>query len=148
MKDMGEKTVPKKIEKQDNIIMRKKFLLIIPVIVILCIIGFVWFIQTPSVSADVVTAQLVIEYGDVEVKHTGESWITAENGMLLYKSDSVKTGDNTSASVILFESSIIRLDSNTEITLQEILQEAGKTSVTIQQDAGRTWNIFWTYCYS
>jgi len=60
--------------------------------------------------------------------------------MLLYQSDIVKTGDNTTSSIILFESSIIRLDSNTEVMLKEIIQEAGKTSVTIQQDAGRTWN--------
>ena len=83
---------------------------------------------------------MVIESGDVQVNHDGGAWIVAENGMLLYQSDVVKTGDNTSASVILFESSIIRLDSNTEITLKEIMVIADKTSVTIQQDAGRTWN--------
>ena len=60
--------------------------------------------------------------------------------MLLCQSDSIKTGENTSASIILFESSIIRLDNNTEITIKEILQQEGKTSVKIKQDSGRTWN--------
>jgi len=60
--------------------------------------------------------------------------------MLLYQSDSIKTGDNTSASIVLFESSIIRLDNNTEVTIQEILQQEGETSVKIKQDSGRTWN--------
>jgi len=60
--------------------------------------------------------------------------------MFLYQSDLVKTGNDTYASIILFESSIIRLDSNTEITLKEIITDADRTSVTIQQDAGRTWN--------
>ena len=115
---------------------RKIFLLIIPVIVILCIIGFVWF----TLSPEVVKAQLIIESGTVQVKHEGESWTSAENGMLLYQSDSVKTANNTSASIVLFQSSIIRLDSNTEVVIQEILQQAGETNVTIKQEIGRTWN--------
>ena len=115
---------------------KKIFLLITAVIAIICIIGFVWFIQTPAIAK----AQLVVESGTVQVKHAGGSWVSAENGILLYQSDSVKTGDNTSASIVLFESSIIRLDSNTEVTLQEVLQQDGETSVKINQDSGRTWN--------
>jgi len=116
---------------------RNKFFYIIPIIIIICIIAIVLFVV---MSPQVVKAQLIIESGDVQVKHDGGSWSSAENGMLLYQSDIVKTGDNTTSSIILFESSIIRLDSNTEVMLKEIIQEAGKTSVTIQQDAGRTWN--------
>ena len=59
--------------------------------------------------------------------------------MDLIQSDSVRTGDDSSASIILFESSIVRLDSNTEVTLEELIKDE-KTSVTIQQDSGRTWN--------
>ncbi len=89
---------------------------------------------------NVAKAQLVIESGSVQVKHGDDSWIPAENGMLLYQSDFVKTGDNTTASIILFESSIIRLDSNTVLVIREILIEEGKTSVNLEQNAGRTWN--------
>ena len=117
--------------------MRKIFLLIIPVIVVFCIIGFLWF---TSKADDEVRAQLIIEAGIVQVKHSGESWISAQNGMLLRVSDAVKTGDNSSASIVLFKSSIIRLDSNTEVIIKKILQQAGETGITIQQDAGRTWN--------
>lgn len=116
---------------------RNKIFLVIPVIAIFCIIGFIWF--TLNVGAEA-KAQLVIESGSVQVKHAGGSWNPAQNGMLLYQSDSVRTGGNTSASIILFESSIIRLDSNTEVTLQEILQQKGETSVTMKQGVGRTWN--------
>ena len=140
-----KKTDVKKIKSNENIKEktittkkgRNKFLYIIPIIIIICIIGIVLFVV---LSPEVVKAQLIIESGDVQVKHEGGSWSSAENGMLLYQSDIVKTGDNTTSSIILFESSIIRLDSNTEVMLKEIIQEAGKTSVTIQQDAGRTWN--------
>lgn len=125
--------------------MGKRFLMIIAFIVILSIIGFAWSTTlNPDMFTDVSTsefkAQLFIDYGNVQVKHAGESWTSAENDMDLYQSDSVKTGDNTSASVILFESSVIRLDSNTEVTLQEIFQQEGETNVKIEQDSGRTWN--------
>jgi len=114
--------------------MGKKILLILPIIAIICIVGFVMLTLTP----DVVKAQLIIESGSVQVKHTG-SWTEATSGMELYQSDSVRTGYNSSASIILFKGSVIRLDNNTEITLKKIIQQE-ETSVTIQQDAGRTWN--------
>jgi len=116
--------------------MRKIFLFIIPIIIVICIIGFLWF----TLSSDVSKAQLIIDYGEVQIRHEGESWTSAQNGVLLYQSDSVKTGYNTSASIVLFESSIIRLDSNTEVTIQKILIQAEKTDVKIKQDVGRTWN--------
>ena len=119
----------------------KRFRLIIPVIAIICVIGLMWLILSPDVVvADKPKAQLVIDFGTVQVKHAGESWTTAENGTYFYQSDSIKTGDNTSASIILFESSIIRLDSNTEVTIQELIQQDEETSVKIEQDTGRTWN--------
>ena len=140
---MAKKTGNKKSksdEKKKSKPMGKRFRLIIPVIVVICIIGVVWFVINPEVAKAESKAQLVIDSGTVQIKNTGGSWIAAENGMLLYESDSVKTGSNSSASVILFRSSIIRLDSNTEITLQEILQKEGENSVKIEQDTGRTWN--------
>lgn len=115
---------------------RKKFFLIIPIIIIICIIGVVWFTQ----ASGVIKAQLIIDYGTVEIKHEGGSWIPAQSGTLLYQSDFVKTGNNTYASIVLFESSIIRLDSNTAVILQKVIDEAGKSSITLQQETGRTWN--------
>ena len=130
-KNTGTKS---KKEKPNS--MRKKILLIISIIIVLCIIGVVWLLLSP----EAVKAQLLVESGTVQVKHEGGSWTSAENGMLIYQSDSVRTGDNSSASIVLFESSIIRLDSNTEVTLQELLQQEGETSIKIRQDVGRTWN--------
>lgn len=138
-KEVKEKK-PTVADKKKSKSMGKRFRLIISVIVVICIVGAVWFTLNPDIAKAESKAQLVIESGTVQVKHAGGLWITAENGMPLYESDSVKTGDNTSASIILFESSIIRLDSNTEVTLQEIIQQTGENSVTIQQGTGRTWN--------
>ena len=115
---------------------KKAYLVIITVIVIICIVGFLWFSQT----SEAVTAQLIIDSGTVQVKHADGSWTAAQSGILLSSSDSIKTGSNTSASVIFFQSSIIRLDSNTEITIQQIIEQDEEISIKIQQDAGRTWN--------
>ncbi|MFH1100736.1 MAG: FecR domain-containing protein [Methanobacteriota archaeon] len=87
-----------------------------------------------------VEAQLIIDSGIVQIKHTGGSWTPAQNNMTLHQSDSIKTGTNASASVVFFESSTIRLANNTEITLVELFEQEGLTKVTIQQDEGKTWN--------
>lgn len=116
--------------------MEKRILYIIVglVIVALCVIVFLWSSQSPTVKA-----QLVIDSGTVEVKHADGVWDSADNGMLLFSDDTVKTGDNTSASIILFESNVIRLDSNSEVTLKEVMRQADAISVKIQQDEGRVW---------
>jgi len=118
--------------------MKKRALTIIPIIIIICSVGFIVFVLTTS--GNVAKAQLIIDSGTVQVKHSGGSWISAQNGMDLFQSDSLKTGPNASVSVIIFESSIIRLDNNTEITLKELIHRKGETNVKIKQDAGRTWN--------
>ena len=137
---MAKKVNDKKIEskgKGKSKPASKRLIAVIAVIVIICVIGLMWFVL--SSDATTARAELIIDSGTVQVKHSGESWISAENGMDLYESDSVKTGDDSSASIILFKSSIIRLASNTEVTLKDIIEEE-ETSVTIEQDAGRTWN--------
>ena len=115
---------------------KKLFLLLITIIIIVGLIGIVWFATMPEVAK----AQLIIESGSVKVKHEGGSWFSAQNGTLLYQSDYVKTGDNASASIILFKGSIIRIDKNTEIKIELILQQADEISVKIEQDVGRTWH--------
>lgn len=137
-KDDGKKSKSaKKVESKKTKSVNKRFRLIIPLIIVVCIIGLAWFVFTPETAT--AKAQLIIDSGNVQVKHSGRSWTSAENGMDLFESDSVKTGDNASASIILFKTSIVRLDSNTEVTLQEIIEQE-ETSVTLEQNAGRTWN--------
>ena len=135
MKKKEPKT-SKKEKKTKSLSSRIKIMSIIFIIVIICIVGLFWFIQTPNT----VKAQLIIESGDIQIKHEGGSWISAQNGMDLYQSDSIRTGDNASASIVFFKSSIIRLDNNTEVNLQEIIQNADGANVKINQNAGRTWN--------
>jgi len=129
----NKKTNLKKDTKSKS--MKKIIFLILPIIIIICVAVFVWFALKP----EVIRAQLIIESGTVEIKHGSGTWISAENGMLLYESDSVKTGNNSSASIIFLKTSIVRLDSNTEVTLEKLIKEE-ETSITLHQDSGRTWN--------
>jgi len=120
--------------------MKKNLRLIVPAVVLICIIGLVFLaFDTGILGSDEAKAEIGDISGIVEIKQQGESWKSAEDGMLLYESDSIKTGDDSSATIILFKSSIVRLDSNTEVTLKEI-QEGEETSVALTQDAGRTWS--------
>ena len=124
------------IKKTKTPSMNQKILIIIPIIAILIILVIVLLPQT----TDSVSAQLVIDYGTVEIQHNNGAWEPATSGILLYQSDTIRTGENTYASIILFESSIIRLDSNTQVFIKELIQEAAATNVTIEQETGRTWN--------
>jgi len=118
---------------------KKRTSFIVSAVVILCVIGLVFLVLNPGVVEATATAELVDISGVVEVKQ-GETWTTAESNMELYESDSVRTGENSSASIVIFKGSIIRLDSNTEVTLTEIIQQEEGNSVTIDQEFGRTWS--------
>jgi hypothetical protein len=137
---MGKNNLHKNSKKHFEKSMIKRYRLILPIIVIICVIALIWIVLNPDVlSSEQAEAQLIIESGIVEVKHEGGSWTTAETGMDLSQSDSVRTGNNSSASIIIFKTSLVRLDSNTKVTLEELIREE-ETRVTIQQDSGRTWN--------
>jgi hypothetical protein len=135
-KTTNKKRAPqKKVEVKP---VKKRMNFLIPAVVFLCIIGIAVILLFPSAEAEV-TAELIDIFGDVEVKQ-GDTWVTAEDNMELNRYDSVRTGDNSSASIIIFKGSIIRLDSNTEVYLEKLIQGEEGTFVTIEQEAGRTWS--------
>ena len=137
MRENNSKELDSTVEKKvDSKFKNMKYFLIIAVVIMVCIIGIFWFLQ----GSDVAQAQLIIESGEVYVKHAGGSWVEGNSGMLLYQSDSIKTNNNSFATVVLFESSVIRLDSNTEIMIKQIIDSKEGKNVLIQQDSGRTWN--------
>ncbi len=138
---MPKKTENKRTPSKEKIESKKsnnKLRLVVSIIIIFCLIGFLWFFLSPNASASEEKAQIIDIVGTVQISHDGV-WKSAENGTYLFESDSVKTGSNSSATIVLFKSSIIRLDSNTEVIIKEILEEE-ETSITIGQEAGRTWN--------
>ena len=155
-KKVQPKKTPSKVAKSEVVqpeikvkqkTVNKPLRVIVPIIVIICVIGLIWFVFFSNFAkAEEGKAQLIIESGIVEVKHSEDLWMIAEDGMDLYESDSVRTGNNSTATIILFRSGIIRLDSNTIVTIKELVKNEDLRSVTIQQDAGRTWNSVVQVC--
>lgn len=105
---------------------------VVGVVVILLLIAF--FSITGSATT---VAFLNVEAGEVQVD-LGKGWLPATDGMELSLNDKIKTSEDGEASVVLYESAIISLDSGTEITLEDL----SKDSAVIKQDSGSTWNKF------
>ena len=111
-----------------------KILLRIGIAVVIFLISFT--IVTKIVVGSTKPAYLHIESGAVEV-NTGNGWQTAEDGMSLSKKDSVRTLDGT-AVIVLYDSSFIKLEPNTKVTISELAKSDSK----IDQSSGSTWNKF------
>jgi len=111
--------------------MIKKTLLIILAIIVLIIAFFAYSIFASATTS----AVLYIEKGSVEVD-SGNGWKAAQDEMSLSLNDKVRTLTESSASIALYEGEIIRLEENTEISIEKLTKE----SVTINQNSGSTWN--------
>jgi len=101
---------------------------------IIIIIAAMYLYVTQSST---IPAYLNIESGEVNV-NTGKAIINGEDGMKLKESYIVKTGEAGEASVILYESIVISLDPNTEISISELSKE----NIEIKQTEGSTWTKF------
>ena len=106
----------------------KIFLGIVIVVVIALAVGF--FFVTGSST---VAAQLRVESGSVMVN--GES---VTGNVHLSQGDIIETESNGFATVILYESVVINLESDTKITIDELIKAHPK----ISQEKGETWNTF------
>lgn len=82
-------------------------------------------------------ATLIVDSGTVQIKHGSGLWENAANGMELKTNDHVKTLENSKASIIFFDSNIMRLDQNSEVSISSLVRQ---TSVSFEQSAGNTWS--------
>lgn len=103
----------------------------IGIVVILLIISLATVLGSPTRPAF-----LNIEEGDVQVD-VGKGWVAAEDGMKLSEEDSVRTLEGK-AVLILYESIIVQLDENTEVSIAEL----SKKHTKLDQKSGSTWNKF------
>ncbi len=115
---------------------KKKFNLKIWIPVAVVILVIIVCLAT-LVSSKTRVAFLNIESGAVEVD-TGKGWAAAEDGMELGLEDKVKTGEDGSAVIVLYESIMVQLDANTEVSIAQL----SKDKVKINQQSGSTWNKF------
>jgi len=115
--------------------MAKKTLIVVGVIIaVIIILALTAVIVTSAKSAPAV---LYIEQGTVKVEHKGQ-WFDGKDEQELFLNDVVRTGEDSRASIVFYDSIITRLDSNTEIKIQKLSTE----ETSIKQAAGETWNKF------
>jgi len=111
---------------------KKKPILLIIILALVLIIGIICALLFVHATS---AAILYIESGIVEVD-SGNGWQVATDEMQLHLNDKVRTSASSSASIALYEGEIIRLEENTEVSIDELSQE----SITINQKSGSTWN--------
>jgi len=111
---------------------KKKPILLIILLAIIVLIGIVCALLFVHATA---AAILYIESGIAEVD-SGSGWQVASDEMQLHLNDKVRTSASSSASIALYEGEIIRLEENTEVSIEKLSQE----SITINQKSGSTWN--------
>ena len=105
---------------------------IIAFLIIIIIAGYVMITGSTTVEAF-----LNVEEGQVEVDQ-GNGWVSAIDEMKLGLNDKVKTLEDGYAAIVLYESTIISMDPNTEILIKNLEQ----ANQRIRQETGSTWNKF------
>lgn len=103
-------------------------ILIISVALILAVLGLL-FVRAGSPEA-----KLIITKGIVQVD-SGKGYVNAQSGMILKQGYSVKTLESSSANILIYESSIMRMNENTEIKIDFM----NTSSMSFQQKTGQTW---------
>lgn len=106
---------------------------IVGAIIVLAVVGgaYHWLTSSPTRAAF-----LNLEEGAVEVDQ-GSGWETALDDMSLGLSDKVRTLQGK-ATILLFESILISLDENTEVSIAAL----AKDKSSIKQEKGSTWHKF------
>lgn len=125
--------------------MKKLIVLIIIVIVIAA--GFIIYeVRQAMATPDMETPTVIIEIdeGVAEVwPASGETWQKAKDGDTLVTGDRVRTLGNSKASIIFYDTSVTRLDENTEILIQEVNIDHDNylnQDVEIELVLGRVWS--------
>lgn len=115
--------------------MKKGLTITFVIIGIVIIAGLFVYFKYFSTSTD--KAILNIKEGDVEV-NTGNGWVKATDGMKLSLRDSVKTLGNGMALIVLYESVMVTLEPNTEVSIKLLSEK----NLVVSQNSGSTWNKF------
>jgi hypothetical protein len=109
--------------------MAKKFLLLLPII--LLITAFLAY--NTLTSSSTAEAQIYLEEGTVLINNEPLAEATS-----LEEQDVIETLSDGLATIILYESITVSLNPNTKITVEELTQQHPK----LAQEGGETWNTF------
>jgi len=125
--------------------MKKRWFVLVGALVIVFILAMVfkpsprgtpYVPPTPPQQLSVEIAQLQVDSGIVMVNQ-GSGWQKINGELSLTESDRVKTEEG-SATIIFYDTIIVTLDPNTEVSISELSKE----KVQINQAEGSTWNKF------
>lgn len=111
----------------------KGWLVALIIVIVLAGAGFGAYSYITGSSETV--AYLNIESGNVELNR-GAGWQAATDQMQLKQKDSVRTLQDGQASIVFYESDIMELEPNTEVSLTQLVAN----SVAVNQKSGETWN--------
>jgi len=123
--------------------MGKKAIIWTIVIVVLLIIVGIFFSLTSSATTP---SLLYVEKGEVLVDK-GSGYVAAADEMELNENWKIKTGENSEASIVFYESDIIMLEPNTELIVSEIKPDRIKTETTTGETTHTVGKITGTRSY-
>ena len=108
---------------------------VIALIIVLVLAGAGFGAYSYITGSSETVAYLNIESGNVELNR-GAGWQAATDQMQLKQKDSVRTLQDGQASIVFYESDIMELEPNTEVSLTQLVAN----SVAVNQKSGETWN--------
>lgn len=112
-------------------------------IMLVVVIGGIWFWSIGSVAAEKLPAIRVEALkGAVEVKQ-GDVWTTVKDVQEIAAGDTVRTSEGAEAQILWGDQGVTRLDSGTEVVVDAAPADgagAGSSVIKLKVNAGRIWN--------
>ena len=96
-----------------------------------------WKEQTIEVKRN--QSFVYIDRGDVDFKPWQDKWYDAYTGALILEGDMLKTNDNSFAVMEFYDGSRVRLNENTEVTLQKVDATRNGIDVELIVESGEIW---------
>ena len=124
-----------------------KKLIIFGIILLIALVIFtILGVRAVTAQPDLETPEVIleIEEGGVEVwPADGSTWERAKDGEILSAGDRVRTLEDSSASIIFYDNSVMRLDESTEIKISELAIDSENyldQDVGVELIVGRAWS--------
>ncbi|MCL5773124.1 MAG: FecR domain-containing protein [Firmicutes bacterium] len=93
--------------------------------------------QTPVASP---SAKIIYMSGDVEYLKSGSTkWQKANEDIMLETGDKIKTGEDSSAAIFLWDRSTLKMGEKSQIVLTNLSQKDGGTITKVKLELGKLW---------
>jgi hypothetical protein len=106
----------------------------------LACVAVIVIVAVMSRNADDAPAQLRIRQDAISVQHGSSDLTAAQEGEDLGSGDTVRSDASGQAQIEFFDSSVVRIDGDTQVTLREVADRTDARDILLQMDGGRTWN--------